>query len=55
MKRLKTPYWNGILFLGIITARVKTKYRKMTIVQCYALTEDGKPEDKESFLLLSLV
>jgi hypothetical protein len=40
--------WNP-LSERIITARVKTKYRKMTIVQCYAPTEDGKPDEKESF------
>jgi hypothetical protein len=32
----------------IITARAKTKYRKLTIVQCYAPT-DGESDGKESF------
>jgi hypothetical protein len=33
--------WNPVSE-RIITVRVKTKYRKMTIVQCYAPTEDGE-------------
>jgi hypothetical protein len=43
--------WNPVSE-RIITAWVKTKYRKMTIVQFYALTEDGVPDDKESFYSL---
>jgi hypothetical protein len=43
--------WNPVSE-RIITARVKTKYRKMTIVQCYAPTEDGKADEKASFYSL---
>jgi hypothetical protein len=43
--------WNPVSE-RIITALVKTKYRKMTIVQCYAPTEDGEPDEKESFYSL---
>jgi exonuclease III len=49
IKTPKIPYWNGILFLR---ARAKAKYRKMTIVQCYAPTEDGESDKKESFYSL---
>jgi hypothetical protein len=43
--------WNPVSE-RIITARVKTKYRKMTIVQCYAPTEDGEADEKKSFYSL---
>jgi hypothetical protein len=43
--------WNPVSE-RIITARVKTKYRKMTIVQCYAPTEDGELQEKVSFYSL---
>jgi hypothetical protein len=43
--------WNPVSE-WIITAQVKTKYRKMTIVQCYAPTEDGETDEKESFYSL---
>jgi exonuclease III len=43
--------WNPVSE-RIITALVKTKYRKITIVQCYAPTEDGEPDEKESFYSL---
>jgi hypothetical protein len=39
--------WNPVSE-RIITARVKTKYRKMTIVQCYS----GEADEKESFYRL---
>jgi hypothetical protein len=43
--------WNPVSE-RIITARVKKKYRKMTIAQCYAHTEDGEADEKESFYSL---
>jgi hypothetical protein len=43
--------WNPVSE-RIIKARVKTKYRKMTIVQCYAPTEDGETVEKKSFYTL---
>jgi hypothetical protein len=43
--------WNPISE-RIITARVKTKHRKMTIIQCYAPTEDGEADEEESFYSL---
>jgi hypothetical protein len=43
--------WNPVSG-RIITAWVKTKYRKVTIIQCCAPTEDGEPDEKESFYSL---
>jgi exonuclease III len=43
--------WNPITE-RIITARVETKFRKMSIVQCYAPTEDAEPTEKEVFYSL---
>jgi hypothetical protein len=43
--------WNP-LSERIITAWVKTKNRKMTIVQCCAPTEDEEPDEMESFYSL---
>jgi hypothetical protein len=31
----------------IITSSVKTKFRKMTVIQCYAPTYDAETEEKE--------
>jgi hypothetical protein len=43
--------WNPISE-RIITARVETKFRKMSTVQCYAPTEDAEPSEKEVFYSL---
>jgi hypothetical protein len=40
--------WNPVSE-RIITARVKTKYGKMTIVQCYALLRMGKLMERNPF------
>jgi hypothetical protein len=38
--------WNPVLE-RIITSGVKTKFRKMSVVHCYAPTDDAKIEEKE--------
>jgi hypothetical protein len=43
--------WNPISE-RIITAKIKTKFRNMSIVQCYAPTEDAEPTEKEVFYSL---
>jgi hypothetical protein len=43
--------WNPISD-RIITARVKIKFKKISIVQCYAPTEDAEPTEKEVFYSL---
>lgn len=40
------------MFEIIITARlIKTKFRKMSVVQCYALTEDAELVRKKLFIM----
>jgi hypothetical protein len=36
----------------IITLRIKIKFRKMSVVQCYVPTDDAKIEEKEKFYSL---
>jgi len=43
--------WNPISE-RIITARIQTKLRKMSIVQCYAPTENAELDEKEAFYSL---
>jgi exonuclease III len=43
--------WNPVSE-RIITARVQTKLRKMSIVQCYAPTENAELDEKEAFYSL---
>ena len=43
--------WNPVSE-RIITARIQTRLRKMSIVQCYAPTEKAGPVEKEAFYSL---
>jgi hypothetical protein len=43
--------WNPVSE-RIITARIQTKLRKISIVQCYALTECAELNEKEAFYSL---
>ena len=43
--------WNPVSE-RIITARIQTKFRKMSIVQCYAPTENAELDEKEAFYSL---
>ena len=43
--------WNPVSE-RIITARIQTELRKISIVQCYAPTENAEPVEKEAFYSL---
>jgi hypothetical protein len=40
--------WNPVSE-RIITSRVRTEFRKMSVIQCYAPTDYAKTEEKEQF------